>query len=119
MATHSGADAPRTEAPRGADAPKPKVEPAKLADDFQPNEPKPKTGVADDGQPDDSLGGSQAERAQTEALLSLRPQPSADEIKKVLENLAAKDEAGKVKKFKTAADAGKAAVDELNKIRAS
>jgi hypothetical protein len=113
MATHSGTggsvDAPAKVAP--------KAEPAKLADDFQPNEPKPKTGVAEDGAPDETLGPSQAERAQTEALLSLRPQPSADEISKVLENLAAKDEGGKVKKFKTAKDAGSAAVDELNKIR--
>jgi len=115
MATHTGAGSADAPANKAA----PKAEPAKLADDFQPNEPRPKTGVAEDGAPDETLGPSQAERAQTEALLSLRPQPSADEIKKVLEALSAKDEKGKAKKFKSAKEAGSAAVDELNKIRSS
>jgi hypothetical protein len=107
MATHTGGTSSPVDAPKKAEA-------AKLADDFQPNEPRPKTGVDDEGKPDDSLGESQAERAETEALLSLRPQPAAEEIKKVLEALRA----DKTKKFKSAKDAGSAAVDELNRMRA-
>ena len=100
-----------------ADVPK-KAEAAKLADDFVANEPKPKTGQDAEGKPDDTLGESQAERAETEALLSLRPPPSTDEIDKVLAALGERDEKQQPKKkFKSAADAGKAAVDELNKLR--
>jgi hypothetical protein len=98
-------------------AEKPKA--AKLADDFKPNEPLGGgTGTDAEGKPDQSLSEKQVDRAASEALLSLRPQPSADEIERVLEALAAKDEKGHPKtKFKTAKEAGSKAVEELNKQR--
>lgn len=105
----SGTSSPKAEA----------TPPAKLSDDFVPNEPKPKTGTDADGKPDDTLSDSQAERAADEALLSLRPQPAVAEIKVVLTTLAEKDpKTGQpLKKFSSAKDAGSAAVDELNKLR--
>lgn len=106
-----------TSSGQGAGAQKPQA--AKLAEDFQPNEPKPKSGVDKDGNPDDSLSEKQLERSATEALLSLRPQPSADEVSKVLEALAEHDEHGQPKnKVKTAKEGGEKAVAELNKQRA-
>jgi hypothetical protein len=94
-------------------------EPAKLADDFQPNEPAAKSGVAADGQPDDSLSPKQLERAATEALHSLRPQPSATEVERTLEKLAELDpKTGQpVNKVKTAKEASDKAVSALNEIR--
>lgn len=102
MAT-AGADTGAKAAPKN-DGPK-----AQLAEDFQPNEPTAKSGTNEKGEPDGTLGDTQVERAATEALLSLRPQPSVEQVHKVLEVLADK-------KFKSASDAGKAAVDELNKL---
>lgn len=106
---------------KNAAATAPKVEPAKLGEDFVPNEPTEgqKSGRNEKNEPDGSLGDQQAARAATEALLSLRPQPSADEIQKVLANLAEVDPKTKQPKHKhkTAADAGNAAVAELNKLR--
>jgi len=82
--------------------------PAALSADFVPNEPSPKTGKDAEGKPDGSLSADQVSRAATEALLSLRPQPAAIEINIVLDALVGK-------KFTSAADAGAAAVTELNK----
>jgi hypothetical protein len=92
---------------------------AKLADDFKPNEPVGGgTGIDAEGKPDQSLSEKQVERGASEALLSLRPQPSAEEITRVLEALAEKDEKGQPKnKLKTAKEAGAKAVEELNKQR--
>lgn len=111
MAT-AGADTGAKAAPKN-DGPK-----AQLAEDFQPNEPTAKSGTNEKGEPDGTLGDTQVERAATEALLSLRPQPSVEQVHKVLEVLAEVDPKTKqpVKKFKSASDAGKAAVDELNKL---
>jgi len=112
MATRTGPDADSAAAP--------KKDQAKLAEDFKPNEPiGGGTGTDADGKPDQSLGDKQVERAASEALLSLRPQPSADEMTKVLGGLAERDDKGQPKqKFKTAKEAGDAAVSKLNEQRA-
>lgn len=108
-----------THAPKTND--KPKHEPAKLAEDFVPNEMADhlKSGRNEKGEADGTLGESQVSRAATEALLSLRPQPSADELQRVLDALDEADpKTGQPKKkFKTAKEAGDAAVAELNKQR--
>ena len=62
---------------------------AKLAEDFEPNEPSLRSGSDKDGKPNDTLSPKQLERGAVEALLSLRPQPTAEEIQKVLEELSA------------------------------
>jgi hypothetical protein len=89
----------------------------KLPEGFEPNEPTGGgTGVDKDGKPDQTLSPKQLERAASEALLSLRPQPSATEIETVLEALAETDEKGHPKiKVKTAKEAADKAVAELNK----
>jgi len=93
----------------------PKQPAAKLADDFQPNEPVFKSGVDEKGMPNDTLSEKQAERAANEALLSLRPQPTAAECQAVFDKLSERDDKGKLKKqFKTAKEAGDAAVAALN-----
>ena len=111
MADTKGGSAPKTE--------KNAAEPQALSEDFVPNEPSPKTGTDAEGKPDGSLSVDQVARAGTEALLSLRPQPVASEVTKVLEVLGEKDPKTGVplKKFSSAKDAGSAAVDELNKLR--
>ncbi|GEM_PF-4922328 len=92
---------------------------AKLSESFKPNEPDHKSGVGDDGNPNDTLSLAQVERAATEALLSLRPQPSGLEVRGVLNLLGEKDpENDKVKEqFKSAKDAGAKAVELLNSTR--
>jgi len=118
MATKMGPDAPTagtSEVPAGGKN-------AKLSEDFKPNEPiGGGTGTDAEGKPDQSLSDKQLERAATEALMSLRPQPTADEVRKVLEALAEKDEkTGQPKtKVKTAKEGGDKAVEELNKQRAA
>jgi len=99
-----------------AGPPKPEKPAArKLADDFQPNEPTSKSGLDKDGHPDDSLSAKQVERAATEAMLSLRPQPSAEEMNAVFDKLGELTPEGQpAKKFKTAKEAGDAAVAALN-----
>jgi len=100
------------------EAEKPKA--AKLAEDFQPNEPTSPAGTDAKGVPDGTLSDKQLERAASEALLSLRPQPSAEEIKQVLLALAEVDEKGQPKvKVKTAKEGADKAVAELNKQRGS
>jgi hypothetical protein len=118
MATTRADSGASTEAPTTA-AEKPK--PAKLSEDFKPNEPTGGgRGTDSEGKPDGSLSDKQVERAATEALLSLRPQPSADEVSKVLEALGEVDEKGALRaKVKTAKEAGDKAVAELNKQRAA
>jgi hypothetical protein len=89
----------------------------KLPEDFEANEPTGGgTGVDKDGKPDQTLSPKQLARAANEALLSLRPQPSATEIEAVLEALAETDEKGHPKiKVKTAKEAADKAVAELSK----
>jgi hypothetical protein len=92
---------------------------ATLPEGFQPNEPTAKSGVGADGKPDDTLSPKQLERAADEALLSLRPQPSANEVTRALEKLAEVDDKGHPKvKVKTAKEAADKAVAALNEIRA-
>jgi hypothetical protein len=92
---------------------------ASLPEGFQANEPAHKSGTDKDNKPDDTLSEKQLERAANEALLSLRPQPSANEITRVLEKLAEVDDKGHSKvKVKTAKEAADKAVAALNEIRA-
>jgi len=91
---------------------------AKLADDFQPNEPTVKSGVDDKNQPNDTLSDNQLTRAANEALLSLRPQPTAIECQNVFDKLLERNEKGHPKKqFKTAKEAGDAAVTAYNELK--
>jgi|SRR5215468_11477401 len=92
---------------------------AKLADDFQPNEPTHRSGVDDKGMPNDTLSPEQTARAANEALLSLRPQPTATDCQNVFDKLLEHDDKGKPKKqFKTAKEAGDAAVTAFNELKA-
>jgi hypothetical protein len=87
---------------------------ATLPEGFQPNEPNLKSGTDASGKPDDSLSPKQLERAASEALHSLRPQPTALEISKALEKLAEVDDKGHPKvKVKTAKEAADKAVAAL------
>jgi hypothetical protein len=105
---------------------KPDTKPRELSKDFQPNEPRLKTGVDDEGKPNDTLSNQQVERAVTEALLSLRPQPDATELRGVLNELTdppKRDVHDPIAKkareqYKTAKEAGEAGVAKLNEIRA-
>lgn len=61
------------------------------------------SGVDDKGQPDGSLSDKQVERAATEALHALRPQPPGPVIASILDKLAERDEKGQPKqRFKSA-----------------
>jgi len=91
---------------------------SQLPENFKANEPKAKSGVDEEGKPDDSLNENQVERAATEAILALRPQPTGNELRGVLNLLRDRDDKGNAKhKFKTAADAGSRAVELLNETR--
>jgi hypothetical protein len=80
----------------------------KLPESFVPNEPSVNTGVDEKGAADGTLSPNQLSRAATEGLLSLRPQPTREQIEVVLDKLNAKNEKGqpaiKVKTAKEAAD---------------
>jgi len=91
---------------------------AKLAEDFVPNEPATHSGVDEKGLPNETLSQNQTTRAANEALLSLRPQPTATDCQNVFDKLLERDEHGKLKKqFKTAKEAGEAAVAALNELK--
>jgi hypothetical protein len=97
----------KAETTAAADNPKPA-----LAPDFEANEPTAKSGTDAEGKPDGTLGPNQVERAAVEALHSLQPQPTANQIKNILAALAEVDPKTKQPKhkFKTAKEAGEAAV---------
>ena len=98
----------------------PTATPAKLPNDFKPNEPTTKGGVGADGAPDGTLSKEQVIRAANEALLALRPQPTAAECQAVFDKLTEVDSNGQPKhKFKTAKEAGDAAVADYNAMKAA
>jgi hypothetical protein len=87
----------------------------KLSEDFKPNEPSTNTGVDEKGVPDGTLGPQQLERAANEGLLSLRPQPTREQIEVVLRKVNAKNEKGfPAIKCKTAKEAAEKAISLLN-----